>query len=58
MIERLRNSWELAKASWQVLQADKELLLFPVFSGIALILVTVSFFVPLVLQIRVVPPEG
>jgi len=47
MIERLKNSWELAKASGRVLQADKELLFFPVFSGIALILVTVSFFIPL-----------
>ena len=47
MIERLKNSWELAKASGRVLQADKELLLFPVFSGIALILVSVSFFIPL-----------
>lgn len=47
MIERLKNSWELAKASGRVLQADKELLLFPVFSGIALILVTISFFIPL-----------
>ncbi|MEJ2079198.1 MAG: DUF6159 family protein [Acidobacteriota bacterium] len=47
MIERLRNSWELVKASGRVLQADTELLLFPVFSGIAMILVTVTFIVPL-----------
>jgi hypothetical protein len=47
MIERLKNSWELAKASGQVLMADKELLLFPVFSGISMILVIISFFVPL-----------
>lgn len=47
MIEKLSNSWELAKASANVLLADKELLLFPVFSGIALIIVTVSFLVPL-----------
>lgn len=47
MIEKLSNSWGLAKASASVLMADKELLLFPVFSGIALIIVTVSFLVPL-----------
>ena len=47
MFEKLNNSWDLAKASANVLLADKELLLFPVFSGIALIIVTVSFLVPL-----------
>ncbi len=47
MFEKLSNSWDLAKASANVLLADKELLLFPVFSGIALIIVTVSFLVPL-----------
>jgi hypothetical protein len=38
MIERLRNSWELVKASARVLRADSELLVFPFFSGIALVL--------------------
>lgn len=47
MIERLKNSWELVKASTRVLQADTELLLFPAFSGIAMILVTATFVVPL-----------
>lgn len=47
MIQRLKNSWELVKASGAVLQADKELLLFPVFSGIAMILVVASFILPL-----------
>jgi hypothetical protein len=47
MIEKLTNSWELVKASGRVLMADKELLLFPVFSGIALIIVTASFLLPL-----------
>jgi hypothetical protein len=34
---RISRSWELVKASWAVLRADKELLLFPVVSGIATI---------------------
>ncbi len=33
-MERIRRSWELVKASWAVLRADKELLLYPVTSGI------------------------
>jgi hypothetical protein len=46
MFEKLSNSWQLVKSSAEVLQADKELLLFPLISGVAVILVTVGFFVP------------
>ena len=46
MFRSLSNSWALVKASIRVLQADKELMLFPVVSGIALLLVSISFFVP------------
>ncbi len=49
MWNKLTNSWSLVKASGQVLAADKELLLFPLLSGAALVLVSVSFFVPLVI---------
>jgi hypothetical protein len=34
-VERIRRSWELVKSSWRVLRADKELLLYPVASGVA-----------------------
>lgn len=47
MFERLSTGWELAKQSVRVLQLDKELLLFPLFSGIACIIVLASFAVPL-----------
>lgn len=46
MLDKLTNSWQLVKSSAEVLKADKELLLFPLVSGIAVILVTVGFFVP------------
>lgn len=46
MFRSLSNSWALVKASIRVLQADKELMLFPVVSGIALLIVSASFFVP------------
>ena len=46
MLDKLSNSWNLVKSSAEVLQADKELLLFPLISGVAVILVTVGFFVP------------
>lgn len=50
MFERLSTGWELAKQSIGVLKLDKELLLFPVFSGIACLIVLTTFAVPLFLS--------
>ncbi len=46
MFQRILKSWELVKASWQVLLADKELLIFPVISAVASIIVMATFAVP------------
>jgi hypothetical protein len=46
MFERFSRSWELVKASAAVLRSDKELLVFPVLSGIAAMLVVATFLVP------------
>jgi hypothetical protein len=43
---RFTRSLELARASWSVVRADKELLLLPVLSVAALILIVGSFVVP------------
>ncbi len=40
------RSWNLVKAAWSVLRDDKELVVFPIVSAIALILVTLAFAVP------------
>ncbi len=48
MFERIANSWELVKASVVVLRADKELLVFPILSSIALVLVSIGFVLPLI----------
>ena len=48
MFTRFSRSWELIKASGAVLRQDKELLLFPLFSGLATVLVVASFAVPLI----------
>jgi Family of unknown function (DUF6159) len=47
MMSRLRNSWELVKASAKVLQADKELIIFPILSSIGVILVSLAFALPM-----------
>ncbi len=44
---RIRRTLELAKASWEVLKADKELLALPVMSGVATIAIGATFLAPL-----------
>jgi hypothetical protein len=48
MFESLSRSWKLVKASWEVLRADRELLLFPFLSMLGMIAVTIAFIIPLV----------
>lgn len=45
-MSRIANSWQTVKSSWSVLRKDKELLLFPILSGIASLIVLASFLVP------------
>ena len=47
---RISRSIQLAKASWEVLKADKELLLLPVLSLIATLAVAASFLAPILLS--------
>jgi hypothetical protein len=46
MFDKFSRSWTLIKASAEVLRSDKELLLFPVCSGIAAMFVIATFVVP------------
>ncbi|HVP95097.1 MAG TPA: DUF6159 family protein [Methanoregulaceae archaeon] len=46
MFESFSRSFTLIKESWKVLSLDKEILLFPVLSGIALLIVLLSFVIP------------
>jgi hypothetical protein len=49
MFRRISNSWKLVKASFNVLRADKELLVFPIVSGIASLIVLATFAIPMFL---------
>lgn len=46
MFEKLSRSWELVKASAGVLRSDKELMLFPLISGAATLVVMATFLIP------------
>jgi len=47
MFDRFSRSWTLAGQCWDVLKQDKMLMIFPVFSGIAVALITASFAMPI-----------
>lgn len=49
MFTRIRNSYRLVKQSWGILRQDRELMLFPIMSGIASFVAMASFIVPFAL---------
>ena len=49
MFESVSRSFTLIKESWRVISLDKEILLFPVLSGIALLIILLSFVVPVLI---------
>ena len=46
-MSKIRTSWQIAKQCWRVLMLDKELLIFPIVSAIAMLLVIASFALPI-----------
>ena len=60
MFARISNSWQLVKASAEVLRADKELIVFPIISMIGVVIVTATFAIPMFLTgiIDTVTGEG
>ena len=49
MFATFSRTWQLTKQSFAVLRADKEILLFPVLSAVAAVVVSLSFLLPLLL---------
>jgi len=45
---KLSHTWLLMGASWRVLKQDKEILIFPLLSGICCLLVLASFAIPII----------
>lgn len=46
MFRSFGRSWQLVKASWAVLQADKELVVFPIISAVLMVVVSITFLLP------------
>ena len=49
MFTRIAYTWDLMKASWDVLKKDKALVLFPLLSGASCLAVLASFAIPFIL---------
>lgn len=47
MFKSFSNGWQLVKSSYSVLRQDKELMLFPLLSTVAMIVVTLFMMIPL-----------
>ncbi len=58
MFRKIGSTWDLMGASWGVLKQDKELLLFPLLSGICCLVVMASFAVPIWYTESWRPPQG
>ncbi len=46
MFERISASFGLARSSWDVLRTDKQLIVFPILSGVSCVLVLLGFALP------------
>lgn len=49
MFRGFSNGWQLVKASWSVLRNDKKLMIFPLISMIASLIVSITFIIPVVM---------
>lgn len=58
MFDKITNTWRVMGASWNVLQKNKRLLLFPLLSGICWLLVVASFVVPVLVTGTWHPPKS
>lgn len=58
MFDRLSRSFDLVKASAAVLREQRQLLLFPIISGLAVLCIAATFFIPLLVSGGLVHTSG
>jgi hypothetical protein len=49
MFTSFSSGWQLVKASWAILRADKELIWFPIIAGVVMIIVSIVMLIPSIL---------
>lgn len=55
---KFARTWELMGASWRMLVRDKQLIVFPMLSGLALAVIIVLFVVPIVAESAAMPDSS
>jgi hypothetical protein len=58
IMERIQRSWELAMDSWAVLKTQPSLLILPFISGVITLVVTATFFLPVVFRVEGMPESA
>ena len=60
MFQRFARSWELTKQCWALLRTNKVLVLFPILSGLASLIIMISFALPIFLSrnVQQLPHRG
>lgn len=58
MAGKIQNGFELSKQSWGALRQNKQLLIFPLLSGIGMFIVTILFFIPEIIALQPMVTEG
>ena len=57
-MNKIRRTWSLMSACWQILKKDKEMLVFPLVSGVCCLLLLASFAIPIYLTGAWEPPKS
>lgn len=57
-MNKIQRTWSLMSACWQILKKDKEMLVFPLISGLCCLLLLASFAVPIYLTGAWEPPKS
>src|SRR5947208_1147087 len=57
-MNKIYRTWSLMSACWQILKKDKEMLLFPLISGLCCLLLLASFVLPFYLTGSWQPPKA
>lgn len=54
MAKKITHGLELSKQSWSALRRNRQLVVFPIISGIGMVVVTILFFIPEALAFRLI----
>jgi hypothetical protein len=58
MFGKIGYTWNVMRASWDILKQDKKLIVLPLISGLCCLIVLLSFALPLFLSGHAAPPAG